>query len=140
MEDLSNFTPDRLRVLAPAPAARNQNTKPRYRRVLKAEFMPEVPWALFCRMAALPGKAGWVGLAIYRLTRMRRSMSVMVNCSDLAVQIGVNVKAVYNGLTALESAGVIETKRGRGSFATVVLLINPEPQPATVPSGCGQTT
>jgi DNA-binding transcriptional regulator YhcF (GntR family) len=77
-------------------------------------------------MAELPGKAGWVGLAIYRLTVMRKNATVMFNGRDLAVQIGVNPKAVYNALTLLESAGVLTAERGRGSFATVTMLVESE--------------
>jgi DNA-binding IscR family transcriptional regulator len=77
-------------------------------------------------MVKLPGKAGWVGLAIYRLTVMRKEVTVTINCRQLAAQIGVNPKVVYNALTLLERVALITTKRGRGSFAEVTMLVEPE--------------
>ncbi len=100
---------------------------PSRRRNRKPEFLPEIPWEMFCAMAQLPGKAGWVGLAIYRLTVMKKTTTVMFNCRDLGARIGVNPKAVYNALTLLEREGVITANRGRGSFAEVTMLIEPEP-------------
>jgi predicted transcriptional regulator len=87
--------------------------------------MPEVDWTLFIRMAALAGKAGWVGLAIYRLVVMRKTRTVTVNRQQLADELAIDRKSVYSGLKALEHAGVLRAKGGRGSFATVELLIEP---------------
>ena len=89
--------------------------------------MPAVEWGWLCRMSALKGKAGWVGLAIYRLTVMRNSPTVKFCCQELASQLGVNRKAVGNAKKALEADGIIRSiRRGRGSYATVELLVVPE--------------
>lgn len=128
------YDPARLRVQPSTPAtARTVEPRPEAplhvpcrRRVRKPEFLPEVPWELFCQMVKLPGKAGWVGLAIYRLTVMRKEVTVTINCRQLAAQIGVNPKVVYNALTLLERVALITTKRGRGSFAEVTMLVEPE--------------
>jgi hypothetical protein len=125
------FTPARLHVRAPMLAT-PQTFEPRLgdppdvpsrRRSRKPEFLPEIPWELFRQMATLPGKSGWVGLAIYRLMIMRKNATVVINCRQLAFQIGVNPKAVYNALTLLAGGGVLTTKRGRGSFAEVTMLV-----------------
>jgi len=131
MGNLENIPVERLRAYAPArtpaPVA-EEAVKPRAvarRAGRRAEFLPEVEWGWFCRMAALAGKAGWVGLALYRLTQMRKSLTVMVCCRELAEQLGVNRKAVYHAMKALEADGIIRARRGRGSYATVELLIAP---------------
>lgn len=131
MGNLHNIAVERLRVNAPAyipaPVA-EEAAKPRAvsrRAGRKPEFLPQIEWGWFCRMAALPGKAGWVGVALYRLTVMRKSLTVMVNCRKLAEELGVNRKAVGNAMKALEADGIIRAQRGRGSFATVELLIAP---------------
>jgi DNA-binding FadR family transcriptional regulator len=56
---------------------------------------------------------------------MRKSLTVMVCCRELAEQLGLNRKAVYHAMKALESDGFIRARRGRGSYATVELLIVP---------------
>jgi len=129
MENLGKFDPRRLRVcadtakpalpVAPLPPSCN------YRGGRQREYMPEVDWILFTRMAALAGKAGWVGLAIYRLVVMRKTRTVAVNRQQLADELAIDRKSVYSGLKALEHEGVLRTKGGRGSFATVELLIEP---------------
>lgn len=98
----------------------------RRRAVRREEFLPAVEWGWLCRMSALKGKAGWVGLALYRLTQMRKSLTVTFCCRQLAEQLGVNRKAVGYAMKALEADGIIRTQRGRGSFATVELLVEPE--------------
>jgi biotin operon repressor len=131
MGNLDNISVERLRAYAPAHSSvpvTEQAPKPhaeRRRAGRRAKYLPEVEWGWCCRMAALPGKAGWVGLALYRLTRMRKSLTVMVCCRELAEQLGLNRKAVYHAMKALEADGFIRARRGRGSYATVELLIAP---------------
>ena len=50
-----------------------------------------------------------------------------VQLPGLGYPIGVNPKAVYNALTALEREGIITANRERGSFAEVTMLVEPEP-------------
>jgi hypothetical protein len=128
MENLDKFDPRRLRVCTDAakPASPVAQVPPSsYRAGRRREYMPEVDWTLFTRMAALAGKAGWVGLAIYRLVVMRKTRTVTVNRQQLADELAIDRKSVYSGLKALEHEGVLRTKGGRGSFATVELLIEP---------------
>ena len=132
MGNLENIPVERLRAYVPAntpaPVAEEAH-KPRAvsrRAGRKPEFLPQIEWGWLCRMAALPGKSGWVGLALYRLTVMRKSLTVTFPCTDLAEQLGVNRKAVGYAMKALEAGGFIRAQRGRGSFATVELLIAPE--------------
>ncbi|MBW4028978.1 MAG: hypothetical protein HIU93_16560 [Acidobacteria bacterium] len=74
MGNLDNITVERLRVNVPAQTPApvvEEAVKPRAisrRSGRKTEFLPQVEWGWFCRMAVLAGKAGWVGLAIYRMT------------------------------------------------------------------------
>jgi biotin operon repressor len=131
MGNQDNFDVARLRVCesarpsASVPVEAKQPRAGRRSSGRREEYLPAVEWGWFCRMAALPGKAGWVGIALYRLTVMRKSPKVMVCCRELAEQLGVNRKAVYNAMKALEADGVIRAQRGRGSYATVELLIEP---------------
>jgi hypothetical protein len=94
----------------------------KFRREKKLEFLPTVPWPLIQVMVALPGKAGWVGLALLRLAKMRNTTTLLVNCSNLARQLGVNQKAVYHALTVLAAHKILATDRRRGSFANVTML------------------
>ena len=133
MGNLKNLDVARLRVYEPEPVVASTSVpllseaKRSHFGYGKAgrrqEFLPAVEWGFLCRMAALPGKAGWVGLALYRLTVMRSSRTIQVCCRDIAAQLGINRKSVYNAMTLLEAGGIIRTRRGRGSFATVELLV-----------------
>lgn len=133
MGNLDNIAVDRLRVSVPATTPAPVAVEAKKARAVcgsagrKAEFQPAVELGWHCRMAGLPGKAGWVGLALYRLTVMRKSLTVTFCCQQLAEQLGVNRKAVGNAMSALEAGGIIRTiRRGRGSYATVELLDVPE--------------
>ncbi|HXE07032.1 MAG TPA: hypothetical protein VN612_03990 [Acidobacteriaceae bacterium] len=123
MGNLENIAVEQVRVNAAVAVA---EPKPRRRAGRKTEYLPQVEWGWFCRMAALKGKAGWVGLAIYRKTVMRKSATVTFCCRQLAEQLGINRKAVGYAMSALEAGGFIRARRGRGSYATVELLVAPE--------------
>lgn len=116
----SKFDPSRLALSTTEPP-KSRPYPPAGRR--RQEFLPEVDWSLFKRLAVLPGKAGWVALAIYRLARMRKSNKLMVNASELADELGFDRKSVSGGLKTLEQQGVLRCQSGRGSFATVELLM-----------------
>lgn len=126
----NKFDPARISVqpsnAVPFRANPPQTASPhvsRRRRFLGPQYLPEIPWPLFCQMVKLPGKSGWVGLAILRQTIMRKQTTVMLNCRQLADDIGVNPKAVYNALTVLTVGGIVTAQRGRGSFAKVTMLV-----------------
>lgn len=130
MEFLNQFDPNRLRVsvgmspsLPPIAEAAPVRT---HRGGRRQEYMPQVDWGWFTQMTTLPGKAGWIGLTIYRLTILRKKRTVTINRQQLADELGINRKAVYNGLAVLERERVLRIiTGGRGSFATVELLIEP---------------
>ena len=132
MGNLGNIAVERLRVDAlahPPVLVPEEAVKPRAvsrRAGRKTEYLPQIEWGWLCRMSAMPGKAGWVGLALYRLTVMRKSLTVTFCCREMAEQLGINRKAVGYAMKALEADGFIRARRGRGSFATVELLIAPK--------------
>jgi len=126
MGNFKNIAVERVRVHAPADSSTVETEKPRRKTGRRVNFLPTVEWSWLCRMAAMPGKAGWVGVAIYRLTVMRNKTTVTFCCRQLAQELGVNRKAVGNAMNVLEAGGFIRAQRGRGSFATVELLVVPE--------------
>jgi len=116
----NKFDPARLSIVA-APAPKQQPSPHVARR--RREYLPVVDWGWFKQLAALPGKTGWVALALYRLATMRKSTKLMVNACELAAELGINRKSVSGGMKVLEQEGIIRLQGGRGSFATVELLV-----------------
>jgi hypothetical protein len=103
---INKFNPARLCVqTATKPEPRNRKT---YRR---REYLPEVEWSWFTRLAPLPGKAGWVALALYRLAVMRKSTTLVVNARELAAELGIDRKSVSGGLKTLEREEVLRLEK-----------------------------
>jgi hypothetical protein len=120
----NKFNPARLSVTAEAATVRPRRRVHRQR--VRREYLPEVEWSWFTRLAQLPGKAGYVALALYRLSVMRQTTKLMVNGCELARELGIDRKSVSGGLKTLEHEGVLRMEGGRGSYATVELLMEPE--------------
>jgi hypothetical protein len=88
-------------------------------------FIPPVPLAWFDRACVLPGKALAVGLALWRLTRVRRSNTVRLTQAAVA-QHGLSRWEKYDALRALESAGLVAVQR-RGRRSPLVTVVEPRP-------------
>jgi hypothetical protein len=121
----SDFDPDRLRI-DPATVevwmGKANTGKPSLvRRTRKGKFLAgPIPLAWLKRAAQLPGKALAVGLALWFLKRCQNQTTVRLTRRTLE-RFGVARKPGYNGLQALERAGLVQVRRHVGKSPVVTL-------------------
>lgn len=119
------FDIERFRLPADAGQGR-ESPKPRKQRRVGWYLSGPIPGDWLSRAAALPGRALHVALAVQHGLRLNRSEKVKLT-RRLLDCFGVNRKAAYRGLLALETAGLIAIEeRGRGRCPVVRILESAE--------------
>jgi hypothetical protein len=107
-------------ILAKTTAAKKQ--VPRHR---SGEFLKgPIPLAWLSPAARLPGRALAVALSIW-FERCRKRRNTVKLTSPLLARFGVNRKALYRGLQALESAGLVTVERQQGKNPVVTIRTPP---------------
>lgn len=66
-----------------------------------------------------------VGLLLWHLRALTKSEEVVLSSSARA-KLGVERKAAYRGLSALEERGLVQVSRKRGKAARVRIVLAPE--------------
>lgn len=80
-----------------------------------------IPLAWLRKAAALPGKVLAVGVALWFKAGATKRAEVQMT-GKLLAKFGINRKAGYRGLKALECAGLVTVKRHAGRCAVVTIL------------------
>lgn len=75
----------------------------------------------------LPGKALQIGIALFYLTGCTKKSTVSLT-RNLLEKFGVQEKAYYRALSALEKAGLVKVDREPGKRAKVTILISSHPK------------
>ena len=97
---------------------------PRHR-VGEAFLKGPIPLLWLSSVAALPGKAMAVGLAIWWRVGLRKTAEIRLTGSHLK-RFGVGRKAGYRCLAAMERDGLIRVQRQRGKAPIVTVLCDSE--------------
>jgi hypothetical protein len=90
----------------------------------KRRFIPPVPMEWFDRACVLPGKALAVSLILWRLSKVRKTPTVVLTNAALK-QHGLNRWEKYDALAALEGAGLISVRRRGTRNPEVTILDRP---------------
>ena len=80
-----------------------------------------IPLSWLCRAARLPGKTLAVALIIWFRAGITSRREVKIGRTQTGL-FGIGRKAVYRGLSALESAGLISIKRSVGKSPIITIL------------------
>lgn len=102
-------------------------TTPRNRRFLRGPI--DLNWLEVA--AKLPGKALAVGLVVWLLVGLKKTDTVTVTRTALSL-LNVGRKGGYNGLEALESAGLIRVDRHRGRCPVATVLDHSKPDESSL--------
>jgi hypothetical protein len=87
----------------------------------KRQFIPPVPIEWFDRACVLPGKALAVGLILRRLTKLKKTDTVVLTQAALD-QHGISRWEKYAALQALEKAGLISVRHRAFRNPEITLL------------------
>jgi hypothetical protein len=98
---------------------RERNHIPKHRQGEKFIRGP-IPMAWLTSASSLPGKTLAVGLAVWYLAGLKKTNRVRVTGSTLKL-FGVERKAGYRGLAALEAVGLIRVERRAGACPMAIL-------------------
>lgn len=95
--------------------------KPRLRRRRGRFLKGPVPWGWIERAGTLPGKALYVGVALWHESGMKKTRTVTLPTGKL-IRAGVHRCTIYRGLAQLESAGLVAVDRKPGRYPVVTIL------------------
>lgn len=95
------------------------------RTVARGHFLKgPVPWTWLEQAGRLPGRAMHVGIVLWHLAGMRRSLTVTFSL-ERAKGLGVSRGAARRGLAALQRARLVSIQHAPGQAARVTLLESP---------------
>jgi hypothetical protein len=80
---------------------------------------------------ALPGKSGQVGIALWFLSGVRRSLIIKLT-AEVELIAGCKRKAVYFALRQLESQNLIKVERSSGSRPTIEIVSSDPTHPQSI--------
>ena len=82
-----------------------------------------IPLAWLQRVAELPGKSPLaVALAVWHQAGLKKTHHSLRLCPAYVEHFGLQRRAAYNGLRALEQAGLVSVSRKAGQCARVTIL------------------
>lgn len=100
---------------------------------LKLEKLPQkqphqylrgpIPLSWLCRAACLPGRALHVAIALWHVSKLRRSKTIKMQRRILA-DFGISRGVYQAGLDGLEKLGLISVERNPGSRSSITILDN----------------
>jgi len=104
----------------------NTPVQPRYRSIkrqskAKDPYVRTIPLSWICPASRLPGKALHVGVVLWHLAGVSRSLTVKLTRSRLR-RFGIYHETGRRGLLALENAGLVQVDR-RGKKSPCVTLV-----------------
>ena len=79
-----------------------------YSRMEDREQMRHVTWKLFHWLASMPGRAGWIALAIYNCANKNHAPLVIISCRQLAKDLDISPRSLKRGLNTLSQFWVLE--------------------------------
>jgi hypothetical protein len=98
----------------------DKKSLPRHRKGEKFLKGP-IPWDWLIHAGKLPGKALHVANVIWFQAGIKNCRTIALSCKNLT-DMSVERNAIYRGLAALESVGLISVIRHRGRLSEVTLL------------------
>ncbi len=122
MMDLESL---RLKPSASANAGEKRRaTKIKTAHIIDGPFICATPLAWTQKAANLPGKALHLAVAIRYLYGLHKGQAFSLSYKT-AQSFGINRRAIYNGLTALEREGLIRVKRMPGRSPIIEVVSHP---------------
>ena len=99
---------------------------PRYKSIkrqskVKDPYVRIIPLSWICLASRLPGKALHVGIVLWYLAGVSRSLTVKLTRSRLR-RFGIYHETGRRGLLALENAGLVQVERGGKKSPSVTLV------------------
>lgn len=117
---MDQFNPENFRFKSGNPSQRKRRDLPRHKKGEKFLAGP-IPWSWLVVAARLPGRSIHVALALWFLANVKNSIEISLS-GKLLRELGVNRKAGYRGLRALERAKLVSCIRSPGCCPMVMIL------------------
>ena len=93
----------------------------RHRQQTKPAFVRPVPVDWLYRAMRLPGKSLHVAVELWRQCGVKSSLTFKFSIKPLR-DCQITHPTIYQGLEALEAAGLVRVTRNRGALSTVTIL------------------